>query len=273
MHYRFQIQPEGRAGLSEKCLTQRLWIQVFSSISNWASKTIKNLLHKLKARGYQLLFKDLQPLKSWSTGWQLSSPACRYLRCVMVTSAVGRSKAEERKRWGRQKQEDRRRATCRNKVWRGTWCGCVGCSTLPWPIPGDAPEDTDTRKSTCGHAECERRWTSLVTERCRRWAGISVLSLTPGAAAQSWFIVWSSFQSQGPILWDWDWDRIRWTLQTNPGPLRSCLALYSPRWSKVGGNFIHLRRSNAIASISIILPLFRCILLTWKLLDTRKSPL
>lgn len=62
MHYRFQIQPEGRAGLSEKCLTQRLWIQVFSSISNWASKTIKNLLYKLKARGYQLLFKDLQPL-------------------------------------------------------------------------------------------------------------------------------------------------------------------------------------------------------------------
>lgn len=207
MHYRFQIRPKGRAGLSEKCQTQRLWIPVFSSMFNWASKAITNLLYKLKSCGYQFLFKDLQPLKSWNTRWQLSSPACRDLRCVMVLWTDQRQKRG--KDGERQTQEGRRRATCRNKVWRGTWCrGSPGVQGAPpCPGPGDAPEDTDTRKSTCGHAECVRRRTSPVTERCRRWVGVSVLSSPSGTAAQSWLIVWSSFQSQGPILWDWDWDK------------------------------------------------------------------
>lgn len=63
--------------------------------------------------------------------------------------------------------------------------------------------------------------------------------------------------------------RTKWTLETKQDPCRSWPS-FSPKLSKVGSDFIHLRKCNVIASINTILLLFRCILLTWKLLYIHK---
>lgn len=89
-------------------------------------------------------------------------------------------------------------------------------------------------------------------------------SSPPGDTAQSWVLVVHPFNHKDPYTesgTETKREKNKMGTANKRSPLRSW-PFYLPRLSKVGDDFIPLHRYNVTASISTILPLFRCILLT-----------